>query len=147
MQINVNLRKVSRYFKSHYFSWSSRTYGSWRFSKLEKPAPIFSKTHSLDITRPYNLLIFEIISKFYKWKTKSTSNKTQQLTPILTEVNIFLNSWTKPSKTLKFNRQPSKLPPHWDLLKQYRPNTDHSLAILNLKALTPNLEWKVRFWI
>ena len=45
--------------------------------KVEKPVPIFSKTLSLDIIRPYNLLRSEKISKFYQRKAKTTF-KTQQ---------------------------------------------------------------------
>ena len=45
---------------------------------------MFSKKLSLDITRPYNLLISESISKFPKRKAKTTS-KTQQLTLIYTQ--------------------------------------------------------------
>ena len=33
-------------------------------SKQEKPVPMFSKQVSIDITRPYNLLKSENISKF-----------------------------------------------------------------------------------
>ena len=29
MQSNINRQNVSMYFKSHYFSWSSQTFGSW----------------------------------------------------------------------------------------------------------------------
>ena len=76
---------------------------------------MFLKTLSLDITRPYNLLISGSISKFSKRKVKTTS-KTQQLILIYTEVHFYLNSWTKfplnncqPSKALGFNRKPSNL--------------------------------------
>ena len=37
--------------------WTSRTLGSWKISSLDKPGAMFSKTISLNITRPYNLLI------------------------------------------------------------------------------------------
>ena len=47
-----------------------------------------------DTTRPHNLHISENSSKFYYWKAKTTP-KTQQLILIYTEVNIYLNSWTK----------------------------------------------------
>ena len=85
---------------------------------------MFSKTLSLDITRPYNLLISESISKFPKRKAKTTS-RTLQLILTYTEVHFYLNSWTKfllnncqPSKALGFirnrkkitNRKPPKLP-------------------------------------
>ena len=39
---------------------------------------MLEKTLSLDIARPYNLLISENISKFLNWKAKTTF-KTQQL--------------------------------------------------------------------
>ena len=47
-----------------------------------------------DTTRPHNLHISENSSKFYYWKAKTTP-RTQQLILIYTEVNIYLNSWTK----------------------------------------------------
>ena len=84
MQKKINLQKVSRYFKSHYFSWCSRIYIymvpeeslHWKNKFL-----MFSKTLSrLDITRSYI------------WKYRQTFHK---------------NSWTKPSEGLKFNLQPS----------------------------------------
>ena len=83
---------------------------------------MFSKTLFLDITIPYNLFISENISTFYKWKAKTTSqNKSANIDSyrsrgVLTEVNIYVNVWTKfpldnrqPPKALLFNRQPSKL--------------------------------------
>ena len=69
---------------------------------------MFSKTLSLDIERAYNVLISETNSKFSKREAKTTF-KTQQIILIYTEVRIYLDS---PSKVLKFNRQPLKLPPH-----------------------------------
>ena len=72
MQTILSVKSLSKSFKliqSPYFSWSSRTSGSWRISKLEKPFPMFPKTLSLDITRPsYNLLISENISTFHQVK-------------------------------------------------------------------------------
>ena len=89
MQIDVN-QKPSKSFKIFQISLfqlifilrSSWTSGSWRISRLEKPVPMFSKTLSLDITRPQNLLLFENISKFYYvWlvKGQDTTSKTQRL--------------------------------------------------------------------
>jgi len=85
---------------------------------VEKPVDIFS-TLTLDITRPYNSLISENISKCYTCERKrqpSKISKTQQLISIYTEVNIYLNSWTKfplnkrqTSKALELNHQQSKL--------------------------------------
>ena len=49
---------------------------------------------SLDITRRYNVLKSENVATFHKWKAKTTF-KAQQLMLINTEINIFLNSWTK----------------------------------------------------
>ena len=69
---------------------------------------MFSKTLSLDIERAYNLLMYETNPKFYKREAKTTF-KTQQIILIYTEVRIYLDS---PSKVLKFNGQPSKLPAH-----------------------------------
>ena len=43
VKISINLQNVSRCFKSHYFSWSSRDSSSWRISKLEKPVLISQK--------------------------------------------------------------------------------------------------------
>ena len=68
---------------------------------------MFSKTLSLDIERAYNVLISETNPKFSKREAKTTF-KTQIIL-IYTEVRIYLDS---PSKVLKFNGQPSKLPAH-----------------------------------
>ena len=65
---------------------SADIHGHLAPEESEKPVPMFSKTLSLDITRPYNLLISENISKFHKWKAK-TASKTQQL--ILIQKLIF----------------------------------------------------------
>ena len=104
-------------------------------SILQKKLPGFSKTLFLDITIPNNLLISKNISKFYKWKAKTTF-KTQQWILTHTEVDIYVNVWTKfplnnrqPSKAVqnltvshqnykKNNRQQLKLPPHRHPLKQ-----------------------------
>ena len=69
---------------------------------------MFSKTLSLDIERAYNLLMSETNPKFSKREAKTTF-KTQQIILIYTEVRIYLDS---PSKVLKFNGQPLKLPAH-----------------------------------
>ena len=71
--------------------------------------------HFLDITRPYNLLISENISKILKRKALKTISKTQKLIFYImqyTGINIYLNSWTKfllnsrqPSKARNINRQ------------------------------------------
>ena len=46
MQVKVNRQKTSKYFKSHYFSWSSRHSGSWRISsKLKKNSSHVLKNH------------------------------------------------------------------------------------------------------
>ena len=136
MQKSDNRQRVSRYLKFHHFSWSSRTSGSWRISTLEKPVPMLSKTLSLDITRPYNLLTL-IFRNFSSERLRQRPDRQQQ-EPINAEVNIYLNSWTKfppinyqpatvkssltfnrqLSKWLKNSRQPSKLPPHWHLEKR-----------------------------
>ena len=71
---------------------------------------MLSETLSLDIKRAYNVLISETNSKFSKRQAKTTF-KTQQTILIYTEEKIYLDS---PSKTPKFNCQPSKLPPHGD---------------------------------
>ena len=62
-------------------------------SILQKKLPVFSKTLFLDNTIPNKLLISENISKFYKWKAKTTL-KTQQWILTHTEVNIYVNVWT-----------------------------------------------------
>ena len=136
MQKSDNRQRVSRYLKFHHFSWSSRTSGSWRISTLEKPVPMLSKTLSLDVTRPYNLLTL-IFRNFSSERLRQRPDRQQQ-EPINAEVNIYLNSWTKfppinyqpatvkssltfnrqLSKWFKNNRQPSKLPPHWHLEKR-----------------------------
>ena len=148
MQIDISRQKVSRYFKSHYFRWSSRT-------KLLAPEESLRKTTmqfpcskntlaSLSITRPYNLLYTSenISFKIYEWKAMMTTSERKQLPLNGMKVNIFLNSWTKfplnnsqPSKALKFNRQllklkkknrqSSKPPSHWD-----PPCIHHSAMII-----------------
>ena len=54
-------------------------------------------------SKSYNLLISENISKFDKWRAKTTS-KTQQSKLIYIKVKIYLNFWTKFPLN---NRQPS----------------------------------------
>ena len=80
MHSNINRHNVLRYCKSDYFSWSSRTFGSWRISSLEKPLAMLSK-HSLwtlqDLTTLLCLKIFGYF-KIIMWKAKATSS-TQQL--------------------------------------------------------------------
>ena len=127
----INCQRVSRYIKSHYFSRLiiSRTSVSWRIYKVEKPVDIFS-TLTLDITRPYNLLISENISKCYtceRTRQPRKISKTQQLISIYTEV-IYLNSWIKfpltnrqTSKALKFNHQQSKLEKNPSTVKAATP--------------------------
>ena len=79
MQIDIKRQKVSRHFNLGCFSISADrgppkkwgiilTYRHGLIVKLQKgkPVPMFSKTLLLDITRPYNLLISEIILKFYE---------------------------------------------------------------------------------
>ena len=66
--INIDREKISRYFKSHYFNWSSRDSGSWRISKLENQSPCSQKHSFVDITTCKILqlaYISEIISKLY----------------------------------------------------------------------------------
>ena len=64
MQIDVSRQKALRYSKFHYFSWSSRTLAPEEsLLKLEKSVSMFSKTYSLDVTRPYNFLKSENIWK------------------------------------------------------------------------------------
>lgn len=100
--------------------------------KWKSQFPFFSKTLSLDIIRPYNLLISENISKCFLWRAKKTTFKAQQLILIHAGVNIHFNVWTKfplnipqPPKVLSVNRQNwNKLTvnrqsyhrPHWDPL-------------------------------
>ena len=69
MQVKINRQKVSRCFKSYYFSWSWMNSGSYRISKLEKPVLLPKNTLSIGntLTVPYNLLISENILKFGKW--------------------------------------------------------------------------------
>ena len=57
-KIDINRQKVSRYFKSYYFSWYTQTSGSWRISELENQFPSSQKPLCLDIRRPYNLLVY-----------------------------------------------------------------------------------------
>lgn len=69
------------------------------------------------------MLYFEILRK---WKAKSTS-KTQRLTLIYTEVNIYSKSWTKflllnNSEPAGVSCQPMKLPPHRYPLKNKKKN-------------------------
>ena len=70
MRGKINHKKVSEYFKSHYFS------GSWRISKLEKPVPRFSKTLFLNIN---NTLQPAYIWKYFKiLQVKSQGNTVKQ---------------------------------------------------------------------
>ena len=105
MQVNISYQKVFRHLKFYYFSWSSRTSGSWRISTGKLSKHVFKNT----------------LAKHYKTLQRAYISKTQKLILIYTENNIYLNSSTKfllnnrqPSKYWKFNRQPSKLPSNWD---------------------------------
>ena len=53
---------------------------------------MLSKTLSLDITRPYNLLTL-IFRNFSSERLRERPDRQQQ-EPINAEVNIYLNSWT-----------------------------------------------------
>ena len=87
---------------------------------------MFSKTHSPDITRPYNFLISQNTMKIY---STEKGQDTTFSTLIYTLVNIYLNSWIRfpvnnrqPSKALKLNRQPSKLEKFYTVNRQsYQP--------------------------
>ena len=125
MQSNVNRAKDSRYSRSHYFIWSITNF--WLLRDLKNlltgttsshQCSQQSKTLSLDITKPYNLLLSENTSKFYIWKTKVyLQNTTVHISH--TELNSYFKSWTKFSDKITVS-QPSKLPPHWDLLFSVR---------------------------
>ena len=90
-----------------------RILASEELLNLNLLVPMFSKT--LDITMPYNLLMYKNISKVFNRKAKATS-KTQHFLSIHKEFVIYFNFWTKfpinkrqLSKPLKYIRQPSKL--------------------------------------
>ena len=85
----INHKKVSEYFKSHYFS------SSWRISKLEKPVLSFSKTLYLNITILYKPAAY--IWKYFKiFQVKNqATTKIQQLILIhILEVDIHFTFWT-----------------------------------------------------
>ena len=87
------------------------------------------KTLSLDITRPYNLLTYENISKFCKWKGNTTS-KTQQSISAYKEDDIY--SWTKfPSRLITVNTG-----------KKVTVNRQsyHPMEILKQQLITDSLE-------
>ena len=56
-----------------------------------------------------------------EWQIKDNLQDAKvKINLFISEINIYLNSWSKfllnnrqPFRALKFNRQPSKLPPHW----------------------------------
>ena len=130
MQSNINRQNVSRYFRSHHFSWSSRTFGSWGISSLEKTRAMLSKTLSLNITRPSLQLsyILKYLESLYAKCQGNLQNNSWIL--IYTEANIYFNSWTKFSLN---NRQPSKLlwfflflPFFRFRLRTIRTDSDHS---------------------
>ena len=82
MQSNVNRANDSRYSRSHYFIWSVTNFWLLRDLKNLLTGTTSShqcsqqlKTLSLDITKPYNLLLSENTSKFYIWKTKKVTSK------------------------------------------------------------------------
>ena len=121
MQININHKKNSWYTN---LTISADLYGllaSRVLKEAEKLVLKFPRTLYLDITTNYNSLISESILKFQKWKAKSTS-KTQQLTLIYTEVNIYSKTWTKfllnNRESAGVNCQPMKLPSHRYPLKK-----------------------------
>ena len=105
MQSNVNRANDSRYSRSHYFIWSVTNF--WLLRDLKNlltgttsshQCSQQSKTLSLDITKPYNLLLSENTSKFYIWKTKKVTSKKQQ------SILVIQNS-TKFSDKITVNRQ------------------------------------------
>ena len=102
---NRHDHKVLRYLKFHYFSWSSRTSGSWRISKLENSVPMLSKT---TLSWHYKTVQLADIWKYFEILNRSakTTSKTQKLILSYTEIHICFNSW---AKFLLNNRQPSKL--------------------------------------
>ena len=62
MQFKINRQKVSRCFKSYYFSWSWQNSGSLRISKLEKPVLLPKNTPS----RQYSILQPAYIWKYFE---------------------------------------------------------------------------------
>ena len=76
-------------------SRTSGSLGTWRKESLDWnnqfPCSQQSKTLSLDITKPYNLLLSENTSKFYIWKTKVyLQNTTVHISH--TELNSYFKS-------------------------------------------------------
>ena len=97
MQSNVNRANDSRYSRSHYFIWSVTNF--WLLRDLKNlltgttsshQCSQQSKTLSLDITKPYNLLLSENTSKFYIWKTKKVTSKKQQSILVIQNCFIYL---------------------------------------------------------
>ena len=63
MQSNINRQNVSMYLKSHYFSWSSQTFGSW--IKNLWTGKTTSRVLKNALSEHYNTLQLSYISKFY----------------------------------------------------------------------------------
>lgn len=94
MQININRQRVSRYIKSHYFNRLiiSRTSGSWRIYKVEKPVDIFHNTYSRHNKTLQLAYIWKYFEMLYLWTNKATSNDFQNIQSI---TSVCLRSSTR----------------------------------------------------
>ena len=90
MQIDINRKKASWYFKSHYFSESPRNSGSRRIPKLKKPVPLFSKTLFQGITRPF----WKYIEILQVKGQVNLQNTIVDINPYRSTVNMYFNIWT-----------------------------------------------------
>ena len=94
------------------------------------------KTLSLNITKLYNFLISLVkYLEILYLKGKSTS-KTQRLILIYTEVNIFFILTLGIHNFSLNNRQPSKLPPHWEHLSKLRSKDATATRTSKKKSFT-----------
>ena len=64
MQSNINRQNVSMYFKSHYFSWSSQTFGSW--IKNLWTGKTTSRVLKNALSEHYNTLQLSYILKYFE---------------------------------------------------------------------------------
>ena len=83
-------QRISRYFKSHYFRWSSRTSGSWRISKLEKPIRILKNVFKNTLSRHYKTLQLAYIWKYFEISKVKGQDSSQNTTII---INLYWSSF------------------------------------------------------
>ena len=112
-QVNINRQKVLKYLNFHYFSWSSRIPSLLKNLLIGKL--------SFHVLRNTLFRHYKTLQPAYIWKYLEflEAKGHTKVNINYTEIDIKLIPWTKllvnnrqPSKALKCNRQPSKLPLH-----------------------------------